>query len=100
MRGPAAGQEAAVGGLWPAMAATAARCRAGGHRPAPAAGTLPLPDLALARGVGVEGEVFELGLAPLGEGAQPGEELVHDAAEPAADDERVEHGGDRVRRCV
>ena len=69
MLGPAAGQEAAAG---------RAVAGDGGHGsplpgrrvPAcPAAGTLPLPDLALARGVGVEGEVFGLGLAPLGEGA-------------------------------
>jgi hypothetical protein len=39
-------------------------------------------------------------MAPLGESTQPGEELAHDAAESAPHDQRVEHGGGRVRRCV
>ena len=80
MAGPAAGQETAAGR---AVAGDGGdSCPLPGRRvPAcPAAGTLPVPDLALAQGVGVEGEVFGLGLALLGEGAQPGEELVHDAA--------------------
>jgi hypothetical protein len=38
-------------------------------------------------------------MAPLGESTQPGEELAHDAAESAPHDQRVEHGGGRVRRC-